>query len=103
MNKKYKKVIEDLGWVVREYGDSYDICQYSPAGEDFSFSISKKHVAQEIIEYAENFDPDEHAADWIESMRTVRGVPQSVRALIDDADAIKEMLDELARAIDAIE
>ena len=31
--------------------------------------------------------------------RGTRGVPSSVRQLIDDADAIQEMLDELAEAL----
>ena len=34
---------------------------------------------------------------WVNNMHNVKGVPQSIRALIDDADAIKEMLLELAK------
>lgn len=36
---------------------------------------------------------------WVENMHSVRGVPQSIRTLIDDADAIKEMLTELSEQI----
>lgn len=35
---------------------------------------------------------------WVES-RGKRGVPDSIRTLIDDADAIKEMAFELADAL----
>ena len=35
---------------------------------------------------------------WVES-RGKRGVPNSIRTLIDDADAIKEMVFELAGAL----
>lgn len=34
---------------------------------------------------------------WVENMHTVSGVPQSIRTLIEDADAIKEMLLELSK------
>ena len=35
---------------------------------------------------------------WVES-RGEKGVPDSIRTLIDDADAIKEMVSELADAL----
>lgn len=50
----------------------------------------------------EDFDADEHAAMWIES-RGERGIPSSIRTLIDDADAIKEMLKELADKLAEVE
>ena len=36
---------------------------------------------------------------WVKNMHFVKGVPQSIRTLIDDADAIKEMLEELANEL----
>lgn len=73
--------------------------QYSPLGEYCCFYAEKKRFAASISEYAENFDADEHATMWIENRHSVKGVPQSVRALIDDADAIQEMLTELSEQI----
>jgi len=58
-------------------------------------------LAREVRRYAADFDADEHAAMWVES-RGKRGVPDSIRTLIDDADAIQEMLDELADALTAV-
>ena len=75
--------------------------KYSPAGEDFIFTITgndEARVAEQVREYAYDFDPDEHAEMWVES-RGKRGVPDSIRTLIDDADAIKEMAFELADAL----
>lgn len=90
---------EELGWWVRVYDDCIEIGQESPAGEDFFFSINNKEdVAGEVREYAEDFDPDEHAEMWIEG-RGTRGTPRSIRTLIDDADAIADMLDKLAEAL----
>ncbi len=99
MTKKQRNICERLGWYVLSEDNDIMLEQFSPAGEDFFFYADKKNFAESIREYAENFDPDEHAAMWIENMKTVKGVPQSIRVLIDDADTIKEMLAELSEQI----
>ena len=99
MNKSFKKVCENLDWTVREYKEDIELAKYSPAGEDFFFSVSKNNFLTDVINYAEYFDADEHAEMWVENMHTVNRVPQSIRTLIDDADAIKEMLLELANQL----
>ncbi len=99
MTRKQRAICEGLGWYVLPEGNEIMLEQYSPAGEDFFFYAEKNRFAESIREYAESFDADEHATMWIENMRTVRGVPQSVRTLIDDADAIQEMLTELSEQI----
>lgn len=99
MNKKLKRICENLDWTLREYEEDIELAKYSPAGEDFFFTVSKKNFLDDVIEYAESFDADEHAEMWVENMHTVSGVPQSIRTLIDDADAIKEMLLELAKKL----
>ena len=102
MNKKQRRICEQLGWCLTEYKNEVELSQYSPAGEDFSFTADKKNFAQSVKEYADDFDADEHAEIWVTNMHTVRGVPQSIRTLIDDADAIKEMLTELSVQINNI-
>lgn len=99
MTKKQQVICERLGWYIQPDGNDIMLEQSSPAGENFFFYSDKKRFAESIKEYAEDFDPDEHAAMWIENMKIVNGVPQSVRVLIDDADAIKEMLMELSEQI----
>ena len=92
---------ELLDWSVHIYDDCIEFEKYSPAGEDFIFTITgndEARVAEQVREYAYDFDPDEHAEMWVES-RGKRGVPDSIRTLIDDADAIKEMAFELADAL----
>jgi len=103
MDEKRKAIIdkmEELGWTVREDADdgSMDICKYSPAGEDFFFTVEGIDIPREVSQYALDFDADEHAEMWVES-RDKRGVPESIRTLIDDADAIQEMLNELETAL----
>ena len=99
MNKRIKRICEKLDWYIHEYKTDVELEKYSPAGEDFFFCVDKKDFINNVIEYAEDFDADEHAEMWVNNRHTVNGVPQSVRTLIDDADAIKEMLLELAETL----
>jgi len=80
---------------------------YSPAGEDFVFTFHFDGSASDFVDnfrsYAEDFDPDEHAEMWVEH-RGKNGCPNSIRDLIDDADAINDFLNSVAHdLIDALE
>ena len=96
MNRKVRRICENLDWSIHEYEKDVELEKFSPAGEDFFFCVDKKNFINNVIEYAEDFDADEHAEMWVENRHTVSGVPKSIRTLIDDADAIKKMLSELA-------
>lgn len=97
---KIKEIAERLEWEVVEYDDGMvDFRKYSPAGEDFNFTVNAKEAAKEICEYYNCFDVDEHIEMWIEARENgVRGVP-STRRLVEDAEDISEMLKELADAV----
>lgn len=100
IEQKYIAVIEDLGW--RIIGDTNDTCvelqHESPAGEDFVFGLDTADFLKEIIEYADDFDIDEHVELWVEH-RGDGGCPSTVRELVEDAEAIKKMLKTLADAL----
>ena len=99
MNSKYIEVCERLDWTVHEYKDgSVDVAKRSPAGEDFSFGVSSDHFVQEVKEYASYFDVDEHVELWVNG-RGKGGVPSRIRELVEDAEAIDKMLQELAAAL----
>ena len=89
--------IETLGWNVYCDGDGWvELSQFSSAGEDFSFTVSENNLIEDVKDYAESFDSEEHAAMWYDAGQSgVRGVP-SLHTLVEDADAIQEMLDDLA-------
>ena len=89
--------IESLGWNVYRDGDGYvELSQYSSAGEDFLFTVSESNLIEDVKDYAESFDSEEHAAMWYDAGQSgVRGVP-SLHELVEDADAIQEMLNALA-------
>ena len=94
---------EALGWSVdiRKNGSGeYVDCefrQYTPAGEDFSFTAYGKtpeSVAADALEYARGFDRDEH----VRSVMDMRGAPD-LETLVGDAHEIEIMVQELANAL----
>ena len=89
--------IETLGWdVYCDGAGSVELYQFSPAGEDFGFTVSESNLIQDVKDYAESFDSEEHAAMWYDAGQSgVRGVP-SLHELVEDADDIQEMLNDLA-------
>lgn len=102
LNPKYRDICESLDWTIREYDDgTVEVCQASPAGEDFFFTANVKNFPQEVERYADDFDPDEHIEMWIEARKHgTAGVP-TTRELVHDAEAIQKMLKELAEALTA--
>lgn len=95
LSEKLIAVCESLGWTIREYDDgSAELFQTSPAGEDFSVCVRTENFAEEICAYYEDFDPEEHAVMWYGR----RGAP-NLHTLIEDADAIDSMLEDLAIAV----
>lgn len=100
MNPKFEKIFEDLDWNVTVYGEDVLLKKASPAGEDFSISVSPDNLPDGVRTAAENFDVDDHVHMLLDAKRSgLSGVPD-VRTLVDDAEAIQEMLEELATALE---
>lgn len=99
--KRYQRICEKLGWNIRDNGDgSVEICQYSPAGEDFSFTAERKNFVSDVKFYYDNFDVDAHIEMWVKARDCgVSGIP-SVRRLVNDAEQIDSMLQDLVYALD---
>lgn len=67
--------------------------------EKIFFIVCAKSFVENVKEYAESFDQDEHIEMWIEARHNgVRGVP-STRELVKDAEEIESMLKELSEAL----
>lgn len=94
-----REKIEDTGWTVRECENEWEIAQYTPAGEDFFFTVSTDNIIGGIKEYAKDFDVDEHVVMWVEAHNSCRGVP-SIRELLEDAEWIDNELQELVDKIE---
>lgn len=101
--KKLKDVLDKLEWCMYEDDcGSADLRKVSPAGEDFGFFVSLENIVEDVKNYALNFDTEEHIQMWVEAkFEGVSDVP-SVRELVEDADAIKEMLQELYNNLESV-
>lgn len=116
-NKKLEKLlvnVEKLDWsytIYQEPERTYngwhcnernyvELEKYSPAGEDFIMIIDFdmddpiNSFLDDLREYSENFDIDEHVEMWIPE-RGKGGCPGSISELVEDAEAIKDMIVEL--------
>ena len=87
MTEQHIAICEALDWRVHDDPE-----------EDFIFGVQKGNFIKNVREYADDFDVDEHVELWIEG-RGKRGVPATARELVEDAEAIRDMLNELAVAL----
>ena len=92
--RKQINAFEKCGWCVEEYEDHFYISNYSPEGEDIEEDfVYDKPIVDQLEEKVNSFDPEEHAAMWYDAED--RGQPRSLRALLEDAEAIHGMLKKL--------
>lgn len=111
MTKKVVKILEEMDFrICGTYKQDEEFVSelewYSPAGEDIIITIWHDNTDEDFVDgfsdYVLDFDPDEHAEMYVD-IRGTRGVPDSIRVLIDDADAIKEHLEETLDALSALQ
>lgn len=100
-----KQAIENIGWHVYESNiglsmKDWKISKYSPAGQEFVFTIYHYNDIEEVIceidKYACCFDVNEHVKMWIDANNNdLKNIP-SISELVDEARGIQEMLDKLS-------
>lgn len=105
---KVVDVCEALDWKVStpKGNDSYwEFEKFSPAEEDFCFSIQAKNLTElkaELQYYYETFDREDHVYELLEAKRNgFRGVPD-LDTLVQDSQDIEDMLEELAMEVTKI-
>lgn len=71
---------------------------YSPLGENVieTLYFNQETIADDFYRLASDFDPDDHAAGWIENREEINA---TIRDLIDDAEWIKEKLMDVAEIV----
>ena len=111
LNEKIIEAIENNGFcysavVEQDNGFYIELYQDTPAGEDWHVTIwfngSNNEFINSFRKYVEDFDVDEEVEIWIES-RGERGVPSSIRVLVDDAEWKEERLQTLLKDLEDIE
>ena len=103
LNVKLREAAEAIGWSLGESDGMVELETWSPAGEDFFFTVPRVDVVNGVREFSRTFDTEEHVAELLEAKRNgLAGVPD-VKTLVEDADAIREMLEDLADAMEEAE
>lgn len=105
---------EELGWwwsawIEKERNDRtyVEMGKQSPAGEDFSMIIDfeSENPAETFLKnmwkYADDFDVDDHVDMWVPK-RGEGGCPSTIKELVEDAEAIADMIKELHGELDNV-
>lgn len=101
-----EKISEDKGFYFKHQkekdGRYYALLEQStPLGEDWCLEFIYKNIADlvnQIIEYSYNYEVEDEAAIYID-IRGKHGVPNSIRALLDDSQWKKDKLTKFATQI----
>lgn len=67
LRQEYLDILEKREWRVSGYTDDgrVELEWWSPAGEDFIVCVEVENFPDEILEYSDDFDPDEHIEMWV--------------------------------------
>ena len=108
MNKNIQLLLnecEKLEWSVSEIDDGYvTLSKFSPAGQDFSFTVKVTNGAddfiQDVLEFYENYDVSYETYLWLDSFgHGTNGAPYDMKDLYEDmeecANNVKELYDAL--------
>ena len=91
--EKISEILENNGFSIKNDGEVIWVSQYTPAGEDWNLSFNK---LEEIVDYADDFDPEEEFAVWVEArMNGISGVP-SPSILWKDQEWKRNILEKVA-------
>lgn len=102
LTKKLIKKIKDIGFSVKEYDDEFYFSKYSPAGQDFGFSIDKTTIetiyelARAVYNYYENYDCSEEAYLWLDNTgHGKNGAPYDMKDVYEDMEACEQYILDL--------
>ena len=103
ISERIQNILDDNGIGYNE--DFTELEYYTSLGEDFSISLdhdgTDEDFIREFTSYAEDFDPEDHAAMYIVN-RGKYGIPNSIQDLLTDANEINEFLERVALELHGI-
>lgn len=101
--KALKCKVEELEWNWYDCDDGYvELEKSSPAGEDFWITVNAGNLVDEIRSVCNCFDPEAHVHELLDAKANGFGGVPCLKELVEDADAIQEMLEELADALEEV-
>lgn len=97
LRQEYLDILEKREWSVSGYTDDgrVELEWWSPAGEDFLVCVNVENFPDEILNYSDDFDPDEHIEMLVEARANGRQDVPGARRLAKDAEDIQKELDAL--------
>ena len=87
LRDELSSICEFMGWRFRESSGEYEIGirSYTPAGEDFSFTVDRDDPLSGLLKYTDSFDPEAHVMAFVEAkLNGDCGIP-SIFELCDGA------------------
>lgn len=98
LTKKIIKLINDTtNCTINDNGDYYTVYVDNACCEDFELEIEKgENETEDIINYCDGFDIDEHFGLWFGQNR---GEPSSAQVLLDNCEEIGENLEQLSNLL----
>lgn len=101
LRQEYLDILEKREWSVSGYTDDgrVELEWWSPAGEDFLVCVNVENFPDEILDYSDDFDPDEHIEMWVEARANGRQDVPGARRLAKDAEDIQKELDDLLETL----
>lgn len=93
----------------KEQKTEFEFGRFSPGGRDFSFDVEMKcaninSLIENIDNYYEGFDVDYETYIWLDQWgHGKNGAPYSLRAVLEDTEAIEKMIEKLLDAISHME
>ena len=93
----------------KEQKTEFEFDKFSPGGRDFSFEVEMKcaninSLIENIDKYYEDFDVDYETYIWLDQWgHGKNGAPYSLRAVLEDTEAIDKMIEKLLDAFRQME
>lgn len=104
-NKLIEK-LEEHGFTVSHEGDEWEFGKYSPAGQDFWFTVyadDMDELAEKVLDYYENFDVSEEAYLWLDhSGHGKNGAPYDMKDVYEDMKSCEDYIDEVYEIIQEV-
>jgi len=106
--KTITEAAENLGWGVGYDADEceFEFSDYSPAGQDFRFSItatSADELYVRLRKRCDDFDCSEEAYLWLDDTgHGKNGAPHDMKDVYEDMEACLDMMNALADCIDEV-
>ena len=108
-NFPYKKLIAKIkkhGFSVNRDEDEWEFGKYSPAGQDFSFSVYADDIdelAEKVLAYYDDFDVSEEAYLWLDHTgHGCNGAPYDMKDVYEDMEACQDYIYEVYEIIKEI-